>query len=71
VYSSNLTSQEPMRQSELVTYYILITAHVQRKNTNNSPALVQKMNRSRSDPDLDRPDPRPVTEPVRSLQVLQ
>jgi len=43
--------------------------HVQRKNANNEPAPVQKLDRHRSDPVLDRSGPEPVTEPVRSLLV--
>jgi len=42
--------------------------HVQRKNANNGPAPVQKLDRRRSDPVLDRPGPEPVTEPVRPLE---
>ena len=45
--------------------------HVQRKNANNGPAPVQKLDRRRSDPVLDRPGPGPVTEPVRSLVIFQ
>jgi len=43
--------------------------HAQCKNANNGPAPVQKLNRRRSDPVLDRPGPVPVTEPVRSLKI--
>ena len=44
--------------------------HAQRKNSNNGSAPVQKLDRHRSDPVLDRPGPGPVTEPVRSLQRI-
>ena len=43
--------------------------HAQRKNANNGPALVQKLDWRRSDPVLDRPGTEPVTEPVRSLYL--
>ena len=41
---------------EMVTYYIVITADVQCKNTNNGLEPVQNMNRCQSDPALNWPD---------------
>jgi len=48
---------------------LLALMHAQRKNANNGPAPVQKLDWRRSDPVLDRPGPGPVTEPVQSLRV--
>ena len=45
--------------------------HARRKNANNGPAPVQKLDRRRSNPVLDRPGPGPVTEPVWSLTPTQ
>ena len=48
-----------------------VLMHAQRKNANNGPAPVQKLDWHRSDPVLDRPGPEPVTEPVRSLVMSE